>query len=41
MGELIRQHLLNSSIGITHDLFGNPINQIEEEDGTSENDNSK
>ena len=41
MGDLIRQHILNSPIGITHDLFGNPINQIEEEDDTSVTDDEQ
>ena len=35
MGDLIKQQLENSPIGITHDLFGNPINQIEKDDDTS------
>ena len=41
MGDLIKQQILNSPIGITHDLFGNPINRIEEEDGTSVTDDEQ
>ena len=41
MGDLIKQQILNSPIGITHDLFGNPINKIEEEDDTSVTDDEQ
>jgi len=37
MGDLIKQQIENSPIGITHDLFGNPINQIEKDEDTSVN----
>merc|ERR1712136_212213 len=35
MEDLKTQQIENSPIGITHDLFGNPINQIEKDEDTS------